>query len=188
MKPAHKLINSQVNKRDKCLGLTTASSEINQGIITYLSHTGLVLVLWALSYYIVIMCNTSLADMGEHWASKAALNLLLIFNYTDVPFHSLKTLTCILTFFPILPHTLHVDVLPIWSGHWIWRWFYDCYFPFSSSVAQAVGTPVVNTAYRARKAKSLTDQLLKIKYSWKQQQPNKQTNKQSHKQTKEMNE
>lgn len=115
MKPAHKLINSQVNKRDKCLGLTTASSEINQGIITYLSHTGLVLVLWALSYYIVIMCNTSLADMGEHWASKAALNLLLIFNYTDVPFHSLKTLTCILIFFPTLPHTLHVDVLPIWA-------------------------------------------------------------------------
>lgn len=32
---SHKLINAQVNKRDKCPGSTTASPEINQSIITY---------------------------------------------------------------------------------------------------------------------------------------------------------
>lgn len=42
------------------------------------------------------------------------------------------------------------------------------YFPFSSSVAQAIGTFVVGTVYRARKANSLTDQFLKFNYSRKQ--------------------
>jgi len=38
------------------------------------------------------------------------------------------------------------------------------YFPFSSSVAQAIGTFVVDTVHRARKANSLTDQLFKLNY------------------------
>lgn len=122
MKPTHKLINAQVNKRDKCLGLTTASPEINQGIITYFEPYRIGFgssSIWS-CYYIVIMRNTSLADMGKHSAAKAALNILFVFNYTDVPFHSLlavNSLTCILTVFPTLSHALHVDVLHFWSGH-----------------------------------------------------------------------
>lgn len=83
MKPTHKLIDAQVNKGDKCLGLTTASPKINQGIITYFEPYRIGFgssSVWP-SYYIVIMCNTNLADRGKHSAAKAALSLLLVFNY-----------------------------------------------------------------------------------------------------------
>lgn len=45
------------------------------------------------------------------------------------------------------------------------------YFPFPSSVAQTISPFVADPVYRARKANSLTDQVLKFKYG------NKQTNK-----------
>lgn len=114
------------------------------------------------------MCNTSLADMGKHWAAKAALNLLLVFSYTDVPFHSFKTL---LLAFSVLFPPFHLSFMQTscTSGQdaECEDNITDPSFPFSSSLTQAIGTSIVDTVYRAMKASSLTDQFLKFNYSWK---------------------
>lgn len=87
MKPTHKLINAQVNKRDKCLGLTTISPEINLGIITYFEPCRIGFgssSIWS-SYYVVIIRNPILVDKGKRSAAEAPLKLFLTFSYADAP-------------------------------------------------------------------------------------------------------
>ena len=164
MKPTHKLINAQVNKWDKCLELTTVSPEINQGIITHFEpcKTGFgSSSIWS-SYYIVIIRNMSLVDMGKHSAAEAALKLFLIFSHIDTSVSQHQTsLVHILTIFPTLLHVFLLDFLCFWSAHWIWRHHDTPYFLFSNSLIQAFGTFVANTVYSARKANSLMDHFSK---------------------------